>query len=161
VKSSRPFVVQPNRSSLLVWIFLCFIVALVLALLIIQPVLAEKKITAAEAKDHVDKAATAHPLSEPVATPAPQVTRLTQDSTQKKAIKVWVNTNSLEFQMSTNPASPHILVDLTCPRCKRKNSVAIKRGVSDVERVEIKCAYCKQSWEQELPRPFMAGPFPK
>src|ERR1700747_3282758 len=53
--------------------------------------------------------------------------------------------------MSTNPASPHILVDLTCPRCKRKNSVAIKLGVSDVERVEIKCAYCKQSWEQELP----------
>jgi hypothetical protein len=94
VKSSRPFVVQPNRSSLLVWIFLCFIVALMLALLIIQPVLAEKKITAAEAKDHVDKAATAHPLSEPVATPAPQVTPLTQDSTQKKAIKVWVNTNS-------------------------------------------------------------------
>jgi DNA/RNA endonuclease YhcR with UshA esterase domain len=58
VKSSRPFVVQPNRSSLLVWIFLCFMVALALALLIIHPVLAQKKITAAEAKDHIGETAT-------------------------------------------------------------------------------------------------------
>jgi hypothetical protein len=33
-------------------------------------------------------------LSGPVSAPAPQATPLTQDSTQKKAIKVWVNTNS-------------------------------------------------------------------
>jgi len=60
VKSSHSsFVVQPSRSSLLVWIFLCFIVALALALLIIQPAaLAQKKLTAAEAKDHVGETAT-------------------------------------------------------------------------------------------------------
>ncbi len=63
--------------------------------------------------------------------------------------------------MATNPASPHILVHLTCPHCERENSVAIKRGVSEVEHADIKCAYCQQSWEQELPGPFMAGPFPK
>lgn len=60
MKSSHSsFVVQPSRSSLLVWIFLCFIVALALALLIIQPAaLAQKKLTAAEAKDHVGETAT-------------------------------------------------------------------------------------------------------
>src|SRR6266481_6015940 len=33
-------------------------------------------------------------LSGPVSAPAPQATFKTQDSTQKKAIKVWVNTNN-------------------------------------------------------------------
>ncbi len=33
-------------------------------------------------------------LSGPVSAPAPQATPLTQDSTQKKEIRVWVNTNS-------------------------------------------------------------------
>ena len=59
MKSSHSsFAVQPNRSSLLVWIFLCFIVALALALLIVQPALAQKKITAAEAKDHIGETVT-------------------------------------------------------------------------------------------------------
>jgi DNA/RNA endonuclease YhcR with UshA esterase domain len=59
VKPSHPsVVVQPSRSSLLVWIFLCPIVALVLALLIVQPALAQKKVTAAEAKDHIGETAT-------------------------------------------------------------------------------------------------------
>src|SRR6267143_3859403 len=38
--------------------------------------------------------------------------------------------------------------DLTCPHCKSKNSVAIKRGVSEVEQADIKCVYCQKSWEQ-------------
>jgi transcription elongation factor Elf1 len=63
--------------------------------------------------------------------------------------------------MATNRVSPHILVNLTCPHCKRRNSVAIKRGVSEDEQANIKCAYCQKSWEQVLPGPFMAGPFPK
>jgi DNA/RNA endonuclease YhcR with UshA esterase domain len=60
VKSSHSsLVVQPSRSSLLVWIFLCFLVALALALLIIQPAaLAQRRLTAAEAKDHVGETAT-------------------------------------------------------------------------------------------------------
>jgi len=52
------FVVQPNRSSLLVWMLICLAVALALVLLIIQPALAQKKLTAAEAKDHVGERAT-------------------------------------------------------------------------------------------------------
>ena len=51
-------VVQPSRSSLLVWMLLCLIVALALATLIIEPALAQKKLTAAEAKDHVGETAT-------------------------------------------------------------------------------------------------------
>jgi len=53
-----PLVVQPSRSSLLVWMLLCLIVALSLATLIIEPALAQKKLTAAEAKDHVGETAT-------------------------------------------------------------------------------------------------------
>ena len=56
--SHGAFVVQPSRSSLLVWTLLCLLAALVLALLIVQPVLAQKKLTAAEAKDHVGETAT-------------------------------------------------------------------------------------------------------
>ncbi len=70
------------------------------------------------------------------------------------------------LQMATNPVAPHVLVDLTCPHCKKKNSVAITpmsgaSGASDAARAEIKCAYCKQPWEQVLPGAVMAGPFPK
>jgi hypothetical protein len=56
--SHSSFVVQPSRSSLLVWMLLCFIVAFALATLIIQPALAQKKLSAAEAKDHVGETAT-------------------------------------------------------------------------------------------------------
>ena len=65
--------------------------------------------------------------------------------------------------MATNPVAPHVLVDLTCPHCKKKNSVAIApmSGASVAGRAEINCAYCQQSWEQVLPGPLMAGPFPK
>ena len=57
-RTSAVSVVPPSRSSLLVWTLLCLLVVLVLALLIVQPVLAQKKLTAAEAKDHVGETAT-------------------------------------------------------------------------------------------------------
>ncbi len=50
--------VQPGRSSLLLWMLLCLIVALPLATLIIEPALAQKKPSAAEAKDRVGETAT-------------------------------------------------------------------------------------------------------
>ena len=53
-----PSVVQPSRSSVLVWMLLYLIAALSLATLIIEPALAQKKLTAAEAKDHVGETAT-------------------------------------------------------------------------------------------------------
>ena len=59
MKSSHSsLVVQPSRSSLLAWMLVCLIVALALVLLIVQPALAQKKLTAAEAKDHVGETAT-------------------------------------------------------------------------------------------------------
>jgi hypothetical protein len=56
--SHSSLVVQPGRSSLLAWMVLCLIVALALATLIIAPALAQKKLSAAEAKDHVGETAT-------------------------------------------------------------------------------------------------------
>ncbi len=56
--TSSPSFVQPRRSSLLVLMLLCLIVALALVLVMIQPALAQKKLTAAEAKDHVGETAT-------------------------------------------------------------------------------------------------------
>jgi DNA/RNA endonuclease YhcR with UshA esterase domain len=50
--------VYPRRSSLLVWMLLCLIVTLALVALLIQPALAQKKLTAAEAKDHFGETAT-------------------------------------------------------------------------------------------------------
>jgi hypothetical protein len=55
--SHSSLVVQPNRSSLLLWMALCLIIALALTRIIIQPALAQKKISAAEAKDHVGETA--------------------------------------------------------------------------------------------------------
>jgi hypothetical protein len=56
--SHSSLVVQTSRSSLLVWILVCLIVALTLAILTIAPALAQKKLSAAEAKDHVGETAT-------------------------------------------------------------------------------------------------------
>ncbi len=53
-----PSVIQPSRSSLLVWMLLCLIVASSLATLIIEPALAQKKLTAVEAKEHFGETAT-------------------------------------------------------------------------------------------------------
>jgi diguanylate cyclase (GGDEF)-like protein len=66
-------------------------------------------------------------------------------------------------QMDSEPPPLHILVDLTCPRCHKRNSIAVDThsGTSDAARREVQCAHCKQSWEPLLSGPIMAGPFPK
>ena len=51
-------IAQPSHSSLFTWMLVCLIVALALVLLIIQPALAQKKLMAAEAKDHMGETAT-------------------------------------------------------------------------------------------------------
>ncbi len=65
--------------------------------------------------------------------------------------------------MATTPARPHVLIDLTCPHCHKKNSVAITpmAETSNAGLAEIKCPHCQQPWEQKLPGQVMAGPFPK
>ena len=66
-------------------------------------------------------------------------------------------------QTETATALLHVLVDLTCPRCRKKNSVAVDThsGANDSAAREVRCAHCKESWEPILSGPIMAGPFPK
>ena len=64
-------------------------------------------------------------------------------------------------QTQTGPL--RVLVDLTCPHCNRKNSVAVdtQPGASRAEQQEVECAHCKKSWQAALFGPVLAGPFPK
>jgi len=56
VKFNHPaLVVSPSRSSLLVWMLLCFIVALVLAALLIKPALAQKQASASKRESRFEK----------------------------------------------------------------------------------------------------------
>jgi diguanylate cyclase (GGDEF)-like protein len=57
----------------------------------------------------------------------------------------------------------HVLVDLTCPHCRKKNSVALdtRSGANDAAAREVQCAHCKQTWQPVLSGPIKAGPFPK
>src|SRR5260370_6039005 len=63
--------------------------------------------------------------------------------------------------MATTAASPHILNDLPCPHCHKKNSVAITpmAETSNAGLAEIKCPHCQQPWEQKLPGQVMAAAF--
>src|ERR1700675_631651 len=49
-------------------------------------------------------------------------------------------------------ASLHVLVDLTCPHCHKRNSVALDThsGANDSAAREVQCAHCKQAWEPGL-----------
>jgi diguanylate cyclase (GGDEF)-like protein len=75
---------------------------------------------------------------------------------------------------SKNPSSPaariesvvppvHLMVDVTCPHCQKKNSVALDAHSvpTHANPWKVQCAHCKLEWEPLLPGPIMAGPFPK
>ena len=66
-------------------------------------------------------------------------------------------------QPEAESAPLHVLVDLTCPRCHKKNSVALDThsGANEAAAREVQCAHCKQAWEPVLSGPIVAGPFPK
>ena len=66
-------------------------------------------------------------------------------------------------QTQTQPASLNVLVDLTCPHCRKKNSVALDThsGANEAAAREVQCAHCKHPWEPVLSGPIVAGPFPK
>src|SRR6266853_419459 len=63
-------------------------------------------------------------------------------------------------QTETESAALHVLVDLTCPRCHKKNSVALDThsGANEAAAREVQCAHCKQAWEPILSGPIVAGP---
>ena len=84
----------------------------------------------------------------------------------KKAHAPQIDTqeNSGGDSPSATEAPPlHVLVDLTCPHCGKKNSFAILQtsGERNAARREVRCAHCKEAWEPLIPGPVMAGPFPK
>src|SRR5437016_10894172 len=57
----------------------------------------------------------------------------------------------------------HVLVDLTCPHCRRTNAFAVIQdaGPSRTRLEAVLCAHCKKPWEPVIPGLLMAGPFPK
>lgn len=57
----------------------------------------------------------------------------------------------------------HVLVDLTCPHCQKKNAFAVIQDARPGQALQeqVLCAYCKKAWEPIIPGPIMAGPFPK
>jgi diguanylate cyclase (GGDEF)-like protein len=61
------------------------------------------------------------------------------------------------------PAPFQVLVDLTCPLCRKGNLVAVdtRPNGGDAGPKEVTCAHCKHSWGTPLPGPIMSGPFPK
>lgn len=68
-----------------------------------------------------------------------------------------------ELHVEAKQLPLHVLVDLTCPHCQKKNAFAVTQdaGTSQALHEKVSCAYCKQDWEPVIPGPIMAGPFPK
>jgi diguanylate cyclase (GGDEF)-like protein len=66
-------------------------------------------------------------------------------------------------QMGTTLRPLHVMIDVICPYCNKKNSFAVTQdsGPSDSGYPQVQCAHCKKAWEPLLPGPIMAGPFPK
>src|SRR5712691_10481032 len=67
------------------------------------------------------------------------------------------------LQMETTLTPLHVMVDVICPYCDKKNSFAVTQdsGPSDPGHPQVQCAHCKKAWQPLLPGPIMAGPFPK
>src|SRR6201993_5241882 len=66
-----------------------------------------------------------------------------------------------EFQAEAKQLPLHVLVDLTCPHCQKKNAFAVIQdsGSRQALHEKVICAYCKKDWEPVIPGPVMAGPF--
>ncbi len=68
-----------------------------------------------------------------------------------------------DLHVEANQLPLHVLVDLTCPHCQKKNSFAVVQdsGPNRALNEEVVCAHCKKVWRPVIPGPIMAGPFPK
>jgi DNA-directed RNA polymerase subunit M/transcription elongation factor TFIIS len=68
-----------------------------------------------------------------------------------------------ELHVEAKQLPLHVLVDLTCPHCQKKNAFAVIQGAEPRQalRGKVTCAHCKKAWEPVIPGPVMAGPFPK
>src|SRR6266581_309630 len=53
------------------------------------------------------------------------------------------------LQMGTTLTPLHVMVDVICPYCDKKNSFAVTQdsGPSDSGHPQVQCAHCKKAWE--------------
>jgi transcription elongation factor Elf1 len=51
--------------------------------------------------------------------------------------------------MGTTPTPAHVLTEVTCPHCQKKNLVAVVKppAVTSYNTSEVLCAYCGKAWE--------------
>jgi two-component system cell cycle response regulator len=93
--------------------------------------------------------------------PEEMLARADQDLYERK--RASKNSGPAKDHVGTTPTPLHVLVDVTCPHCRKKNSVAVdahsEMGVNG--RQEVQCAHCRKEWEPALSGTIMAGPFPK
>ena len=68
-----------------------------------------------------------------------------------------------ELQVEGKQLPLHVLVDVTCPHCRKRNAFAVIQdaGPNQALQEKVICAHCKKAWEPVIPGPVMAGPFPK
>lgn len=93
--------------------------------------------------------------------PEEMLTRADQDLyVRKRASKTGAPSQD---PIRTEHAPLQVLVDVTCPHCHKKNSVAVDAH-SEARignRQEVQCAHCKKAWEPAVSGLILAGPFPK
>jgi diguanylate cyclase (GGDEF)-like protein len=82
---------------------------------------------------------------------APSTVKARNDATKKNP------------RVATAAMDSHIMVDVTCPNCEKKNSVAITPDALAGEAIPrpVRCAHCNRSWDPLLSGAILAGPFPK
>jgi len=66
-------------------------------------------------------------------------------------------------QVESTSMGTHVMVDVTCSHCEKKNSVAITPDAVAAEAVphKVRCAHCNKSWDPLISGAVLAGPFPK
>lgn len=85
------------------------------------------------------------------------------DLLEKADQALYVKKRASKTTESARGATPpfHVLVDLTCPRCRKGNLVAINSAANNAGPKPVQCAHCNQRWEAPLSGAVTAGPFPK
>ncbi|HET8921943.1 MAG TPA: diguanylate cyclase [Candidatus Acidoferrum sp.] len=93
--------------------------------------------------------------------PGEMLARADQDLYARK--RAGKNSGQTEESSKQRPAPLHVLVDVTCAHCHKKNSVAVDAHsqAGDAGPHEVQCAHCKETWKPALSGPILAGPFPK
>ena len=103
--------------------------------------------------------------------PEQLLARADEDLYTRKRARGRVPSSAKAKQGATKKTSPieptimgtHVMVDVTCAHCGKKNSVAITPDAIAGEAIPqpVRCAHCNKSWDPLLSGAILAGPFPK